>query len=1220
MKQSLLIIAALAAGMALQGYAQQRQAWSGNNTVKQINTAGHSLAAKHLVSVLSESDNAPANAVEVPFVHNLGKENKDVVSNYTIINVNDDNRKWQVGAVSNYGACMVPNADNIDNNDDWLITVPIHMPAGDYIVSYEVGMMGSGATGVEMDVCIGTAPTVEAMTTTITPKTTFTIKDLTKYEYPCHIATEGYYYIGFHCTTPKDTKGTLKLTNIGVALNPIQAPEHAIEVPFVHDLGKSSPDLETVANYTIIDANGDERTWSYGKVAYASCMVPNAENINQADDWIITVPVHMTAGNYILRYDVGYLSGTGIQYEVKMGSAPTAEAMTTTIVPMYTETVKDMTTKEQPFTVDKEGYYYIGIHNTTSKDLKSAFKLNNIGVKEGSATPPVIVYPPAGGTLTYQLAPKGELKATLTYTAPTKDTNGDDLEVISKVILTSRWEVDKYTFENVQPGAVITQDVELYAGINNRFTAQAFNGDAAGEKIEYKSIFAGPDTPLAPENIKLTVSDDFMTATLSWDAVGEVGENGGYVDPAAVTYYIFDAFGSYYDPAIATTDKTSITFDYYSEIEGQDYYAYQVTAGYGNNYSLDGTSNVAVVGTPAALPFTESFANGFFDGLWISDFSLPSGQQQYGTIDDDYFASLFDPEDPDAPKPLASQDGDKGFHLWLPIEKDVQYGLISLRADISKATQPVLEFWYQGQGNVIDVFTGTDIADLQLAQTIDLKANPTSDWTLARVSLDKYKAAGGAIFEIRFTARDNDDEHTWSIPIDNIRVRNLDANDMHIVTFTGTKAAKVGDTATFTAHVENLGTEAATPKIVWSVDGTEYVTDSETVSPNAFADYTFSYTVSPLDAETLNVALDVKVNNDATPDDNTKTENLSVLRLPYATVTDLSATVDGTTVKLEWSAPVIGEAQAETVTDDFESPEYTPMSIDGAGGWTIYDGDGIKTYNVFREAYNPYQTAPMAFQLFDNIVAQVPSNYQADAEAHSGQRFMMAVSAQSKENDNWLISPELSGNAQTISFWAKSCMIAWPETFEVYYSTTDNKRESMTVKVENIEGTFIDGVVPEVWTEYKVTLPAGAKYFAIRHNSYDTLALFIDDVTYEASPTQPDDLAVDHYLVFCNGKQINQENVTTTTYTHNPFDQDTANGAYNFEYVVVPFYNYGAVLPSNTASVELAFSVIKQITVDQIAADTQVYNLAGVRVDHDKLTTGVYIIVNGTSAQKVMVK
>ena len=46
---------------------------------------------------------APANTVEVPFTHDLGKGGTEV-KNYTSINVNGDNRKWQYGTVNGYAA------------------------------------------------------------------------------------------------------------------------------------------------------------------------------------------------------------------------------------------------------------------------------------------------------------------------------------------------------------------------------------------------------------------------------------------------------------------------------------------------------------------------------------------------------------------------------------------------------------------------------------------------------------------------------------------------------------------------------------------------------------------------------------------------------------------------------------------------------------------------------------------------------------------------------------------------------------------------------------------------------------------------------------------------------------------------------------------------------------------------------------------------------------
>lgn len=129
--------------------------------LKEINRQHHAATPRiESVKQLRAAEEAPANSVEVPFTHVLGKAGTEV-KNYTALNVNNDNRKWQYDTPNGYAACMVPNAADIDANDDWLFTVPIHLTPGDYVVSFELGIMGSGATGVEMNVALGTAPTVK---------------------------------------------------------------------------------------------------------------------------------------------------------------------------------------------------------------------------------------------------------------------------------------------------------------------------------------------------------------------------------------------------------------------------------------------------------------------------------------------------------------------------------------------------------------------------------------------------------------------------------------------------------------------------------------------------------------------------------------------------------------------------------------------------------------------------------------------------------------------------------------------------------------------------------------------------------------------------------------------------------------------------------------------------------------------------------------------------
>lgn len=1165
---------------------------------------------------------AAENAVTVPFSYAMGKDSQDVdfiKANFTVINANNDSRTWNVCTTNKYSSCMAAKSGESERADDWLISMPVDFAAGSYKLTFDLGFMGATAKGASLEIALGSEPTAEEMTQTIAPEVLYTAKDQTTYSYDFRVAEAGIYYIGFHCTTSVGDAGAALLYNFGVEAN-AAAPANAVEVPFKHELGKDSKDVDFIKeNYTTINANGDNRQWQVASVnGYSACMAPNADDIDANDDWLITMPIHMTAGNYTVAFDLGYMSGTGVILEVKLGTAPTVEGMTAEIVGPTTFTEKDQKTYEYNCAIPSDGYYYIGFHCMTTKDLKSALKLFNVSVEPGEV---VVVDPPAAGTLTWVLAPKGELKATVTYTAPTKTISGADLKEITKVELTSRWTVDKFEFTDVVPGQVIVQEVPMYQGINNRFTGVAYVGDVAGEMVEYKSIFCGKDTPLAPENVTLKTTADYTGAVLSWDPVGEVGENGGYVDPEEVTYYIFDAFGSYYDPAIAETKKTSVTLSY-PELVGQDLFAYQVTAGYEDNYSLDNASNIAIVGTPAELPFKESFPGGVYEGMWALDPLTDYYGQQYGTISDDYFAGMVDPDDPDSPEPLKSFDGDNGFFYWLPYEKNVMFGLMSLRADISKAANPVLEFRYQGQGSTIDVLVAGGTDDLEVVHTIDLKENPTQGWALCRVPLTDYKAAGAVNFEIRLTATHNDDEHTWSVPLDAIAVRDLVETDLSITSASASASRLApGQTLTVKARIHNQGTEAADASAVLYVNGEQADELSlGELAADAFANAEFEYTV-PLNAgDQLDVKVSAVADGDAIVSNNDFECTVGVKHLPYPTVGNLTAVAadNGKSVTLAWDEPVLDTPEPQTVFEDFESDEYVPMSISGAGDWTVYDGDGETTINVFSETYNPYQTKPMAFQLFNRDLAN--PYYDEDCDPHSGSSFMLAPTSYFADNDNWLISPELSGRAQTITFYAKSFSITWAESMEVLYSTTDNNHESFIaeplLKVEAIEnGWYMDGGVPEVWQKYEVELPEGAKHFAIRHFGWYTCALFVDDVTYEAVPEIPTDLTVTGYHVMRDNVLLTDEPVGDTNYVDTLPDHDSE---IEVTYSVMPVYNYG-VGRSEQIAVK-ASSSVETVEIAEIDANDAFYNLQGVRVNHSDIAPGVYIRVRANQAAKVYVK
>ena len=95
--------------------------------------------------------------------------------------------------------------------------------------------------------------------------------------------------------------------------------------------------------------------------------------------------------------------------------------------------------------------------------------------------------------------------------------------------------------------------------------------------------------------------------------------------------------------------------------------------------------------------------------------------------------------------------------------------------------------------------------------------------------------------------------------------------------------------------------------------------------------------------------------------------------------------------------------------EDFESDGYAPLTIEDFGDWTMVDADKKKTYTFMDDQLNPYRTSPMAFQVYDPVLAGVPQDYLIDVEPHGGDRFLAAWSCQGL-NDNWLISPELDGS------------------------------------------------------------------------------------------------------------------------------------------------------------------------------------------------------------------
>lgn len=244
------------------------------------------------------------------------------------------------------------------------------------------------------------------------------------------------------------------------------------------------------------------------------------------------------------------------------------------------------------------------------------------------------------------------------------------------------------------------------------------------------------------------------------------------------------------------------------------------------------------------------------------------------------------------------------------------------------------------------------------------------------------------------------------------------------------------------------------------------------------------------------------------------------------------------------------------ITDSFEA--YTPWSISGVGDWTLVDRDKNYTYgfgNKFPNQGNPY-----AYIVFNPSAVGDTGN---NLDPHTGSQYMAAFSSSTSANNDWLISPLLSGEAQTVSFWVKTVDDSYgSEAYEVLYSTTDTATTSF--QVVNTKTT-----APTNWTKITVALPAGSKYFAIHCVSNNCTMFAVDDVTYEAPAMIPTG-----YNIYKNGNKIASVDANTTTYTD-------ASGETDDVYNVTAVYAEGESVFSNAASLNSTDGIETILTTDK---------------------------------------
>lgn len=988
------------------------------------------------------------------------------------------------------------------------------------------------------------------------PDSVVVANDLKKCEFTETISGESLkqYYYGV-------TPYTGELVGVSATSNKVKLGSHCM-VPYVETFDNA----DALDNFNIIDGYDDGYTWAFRD---GWNMIQSRYGYkNPMDEWLFTPPIYLETGKlYKLTFTASAKRVYPDRLEVKMGQGTSISDMTITLVKdtlfKTDEQIPDVVYDfDLDVKVNKTGDYNIGFHAMAEPEM-SDLRLDDISLTEVSA----LACPDRCTDLTATAAPNGELKATITMTAPSKTVGGKDLQSIDKLEI---YKGNKLlaTIDNPEPGKQVTTTVDATQG-NNDYTVYAYN--EYGKGLDAKvSVYAGVSKPAGPTNVILKEVDSH--AVITWDAP-TVGEDGGYVDPSKMTYTILRGA----DQAVVASDITGNSFTDPDVVSGQTLQVYLVYANNAAGLSKPTYSNYIVVGEGRyTVPFKESFENAAITQLPWSNTS--TGSSSWWLTRDN--------------TNVKSQDGDNGM-IYFQGEGagetgSIFSGKISLKGALKPALVTYVYYTESMKSDIkLNIMATSDYINFTTLKTIDYNNFEGEEgWNKVVVPLDEFK--NNDYVAVAYDAITGTGDYKHSIYIDNINVvDNLD-NNITMTGFQGPASVLAGNTEDFSATWRNDGTTEVSDYSVELYQNGNMVDQykGKSINPGEEMGYTFHFTANaamPADNTFyayINFAADQYKDNNKSKELSTK-----VSTVDYPTVSNLSGNCNGTNVELAWQAPVDHQAH-KAITEGFET--YEPFIIDNIGNWKLYDADGVETYQItYKGSTKQYLNsgAAMAWQVFNAKDAGLDTtaiNYDIFM-AHEGEQALGSFSSQGVASDNWIISPKLSGEAQVITFYVRTTIPNWGmETFEVLTSSSDNEVASFT-KVDNI-----DGNAPYEWTKISFAVPQGTNYFAIRGTSNEKMLMLIDDITYIPAEGEIEAVKPIGYNIYRDGKKLNATPVKSTNYTDVVSDIE---GSYAYQVSAV----YAEGESATSAPLVIVPTAISNITANGVSiyAANHRINIAG---------------------------
>lgn len=194
----------------------------------------------------------------------------------------------------------------------------------------------------------------------------------------------------------------------------------------------------------------------------------------------------------------------------------------------------------------------------------------------------------------------------ITFTAPSLTVDGQALsEITSTQILCDGEAVSATAVTAPVPGAAAVFSATVPLGLH-KFTVSVGNAVGAGVPVNFVT-FVGVDRPAAPAAVRVAAAGS--EATISWDAV-TAGAQGGYIDPAAVTYTVVrQPDGQTVASGIAATSCSDV-------VPAMNAYQYSVTPTAAGMTGEAAVSDIVPVGDGFEPPYSCDFTAAADLVLW----------------------------------------------------------------------------------------------------------------------------------------------------------------------------------------------------------------------------------------------------------------------------------------------------------------------------------------------------------------------------------------------------------------------------------------------------------------------------------------------------------------------------------------------------------------------------------------------------------------------------